>query len=287
MKLDIGPLTAWIGRQETVSDGLAPFPAAALAATLDRDDEYGPGAALPPLWHWAYFHELHKTSELADNGHVRLGDFMPPVPLPRRMYAGGRLWFKGALRIGETARRTSTIADLKTKQGESGVLVFLLVRHEFAGPGGAAVIEEQDVVYREAPQPGSAAPAPRRPAAAAVWRREVATDEALLFRYSALIFNAHRIHYDQPYCEREGYPGLVVHGPLIATLLADLVRRNTAAAVTAFRFRAVRPLFVHAKWAVCGIPRGNTVALWAEDADGVIAMEAEAELAGERVTRDA
>ena len=279
MAIDIAPLKAWVGRQETAADGLAPFQANALAVTLDRDEMYSAGDPLPPLWHWLYLNELHKTSELADNGHGKLGGFMPPVPLPRRMWAGGRFTFERPLRIGQTAQRVSAVADLTAKQGASGDLVFLVLRHVFSGPDGTAVIEEQDIVYREAPSPGAGAPAQRPAPRKAVWRHETPTNEALLFRYSALIFNAHRIHYDQPYCEREGYPGLIVHGPLIATLIADVVRRNTDAPMTAFRFRAVSPLINGSPCVACGIPEGRKVKLWAEDGNGGVVMEGQAELA--------
>jgi 3-methylfumaryl-CoA hydratase len=279
MTIDLASLKPWIGRQETAADTLAAFPAAALTATLDRDDRYDTGAALPPLWHWLYLQELHKTSELADNGHGKLGGFMPPVPLPRRMWAGGRFTFERPLRIGQAVERVSTVVDLTAKQGASGDLVFLLLRHAVSGPDGTAVVEEQDIVYREAPRAEEAAPAPRRAAGTAVWRHETPTSEALLFRYSSLIFNAHRIHYDRPYCEREGYPGLIVHGPLLATLLADLVRRNTEAPLTAFRFRAVSPLVNGSPCIACGIPEGRKVRLWAEDGTGGVVMEAQAELA--------
>jgi 3-methylfumaryl-CoA hydratase len=279
MAIDIEPLRAWIGRQKTVDDTLAPFAAAALTATLDRDDAPGIGEPLPPLWHWIYFHDPRRGSELAENGHARLGRFMPPIPLPRRMYAGGRITFQRPLPIGQPAKRISTIADLQAKAGRSGELVFLRVRHEFADAGGTAIVDEQDLVYREAARPGAAAESRRAPARA-TWRRAIETDEALLFRYSALIFNAHRIHYDRPYCEKEGYPGLVVHGPLIATMLADLVRRNTDRAVAAFSFRAVKPLFHPSPWSVCGIPKGDTVELWAEDPEGAVLMEAQARLGG-------
>ena len=278
MTIDIRPLEAWIGRQETVADVLAPCPAAALTATLDRDDAPSAGEPLPPLWHWIYCHDLPRTSELAENGHEKLGGFMPPIPLPRRMFAGGRFAFQRTLRIGQAVRRTSTVASLTAKRGASGDLVFLVLRHEIADSRGTAVVEEQDLVYRQAARPGEGAPAPRRAAAAAVWRRVVPTNEALLFRYSALIFNAHRIHYDRPYCEKEGYPGLVVHGPLIATMLADLVRRHTGAALEAFRFRALQPLFHPTPWAVCGIPNGDCVELWAENEAGTLVMEAQATL---------
>src|SRR5262249_26982884 len=172
MAIDITPLKAWVGRQESAADALAPFQANALAATLDRNETYSPGDALPPLWHWIYLTELHKTSELADNGHGRLGGFMPPVPLPRRMWAGGRFTFHRPLRIGQAARRVSTVADLTAKQGASGDLVFLLLRHEVYGPDGMAIVEEQDIVYREPPRPGEAAPAARRASGKAAWRHE-------------------------------------------------------------------------------------------------------------------
>ena len=279
MPIDIEPLRPWLGRQETAADPLVPFQAAALAATLDRDDACAPGDALAPLWHWVYFQELHKTVELADNGHGRLGGFMPPVPLPRRMWAGGRFTFSRPLRVGEPSRRTSTVAGLTAKEGASGDLVFLLLRHEYSGPGGICVVEEQDIVYRGAPRTGEGAPPPRRTSAKAVWRHETATGEALLFRYSALIFNAHRIHYDHPYCLREGYRGLIVHGPLVATLLADLVRRHSDARMASFRFRALAPLYCGSPCIACGAPDGTRVKLWAEDGEGGVVMEAEAELA--------
>ena len=279
MALELAAIKKWIGRQESAGDALAPFQAAALAATLDRDDAYAPGDALPPLWHWVYFQELHRTAELADNGHGRLGGFMPPVPLPRRMWAGGRFTFKRPLRIGQSSRRTSTIVGLTAKQGASGDLAFLVVRHEFSGPDGAAVVEDQDIVYRAAARAGQGVAPPRRATVEPVWRHETPTNEALLFRYSALIFNAHRIHYDQPYCLREGYPGLIVHGPLVAMLLADLVRRHTDATMTAFRFRALSPLYCGAPCVACGVPAPGRVQLWAEDGGGGVVMEAEAELA--------
>src|SRR6185436_12559622 len=150
--IDVTPLNAWIGRQKTVPDTVAPFAAAALTATLDRDDAPGTGDPLPPLWHWIYFHDPRRTAELAANGHAALGRFMPPIPLPRRMYAGGRTTFRRALTIGEPARRISTIAELSAKAGRSGELVFLKVRHEFADAEGTAIVEEQDLVYREAPR---------------------------------------------------------------------------------------------------------------------------------------
>jgi 3-methylfumaryl-CoA hydratase len=279
MTLDIAPLKKWIGRQETASDSLPPFPAAALAASLDRDDAPGRGEPLPPLWHWVYFLELHRQAELAGNGHARLGGFLPPVPLPRRMFAGARLSFLRPLRIGEEARRVSTIADVKVKKGASGDLVFVVVRSEIAGSGGPAIMEEQDLVYREAARQEPVPPVTRRSTTNAAWKREMKFDVALLFRYSALLFNAYRIHFDRPYAVEQGYAGLVVHGQLIATLLADLVRRNTEAPVRAFRYRSVSPLVDGSPCVLCGAPDGNSVSLWAADGNGKLVVQAEAELA--------
>jgi 3-methylfumaryl-CoA hydratase len=283
MPLDIDHLKTWIGRSETIEDTVTPVPVAALSATLDRDDPRPrPGDPLPPLWHWLYFLPLHRQSEIGPDGHAKRGGFLPPVPLPRRMWAGSRFAFHRPLRVGEAVRRTSTIADITHKEGRTGPLVFVLVRHEIAGEGGGgpALVEEHDIVYREAPAPGEAAPAPRPASTEAAWRRDIVPDDVLLFRYSALTFNGHRIHYDRRYVtEVEGYPGLIVHGPLIATLLVDLLRRNVEAPLTRFAFRAVRPLFDTASFAVCGAPSdgGDRASVWAQDAEGFLAMQAEAE----------
>jgi len=281
MPLDITPLRAWIGRTEAVADAMAPFQAAALAATLDRDSAPGAGDPLPPLWHWCYFQELFKTRELTENGHGRHGGFFPPMPLPRRMFAGARVAFQRPLVIGAPARRVSAIADISAKQGASGDLAFLLVRHEFRDAAGTAFVEEQDLVYRAPPSPGAPTPPARRASGKAAWEETFEANEALLFRYSALIFNAHRIHFDRPYVtEKEGYPGLIVHGQLIATKLAELARRHAGRPMKSFRFRSVSALFDHQRCRLCGAPDGDAVNLWAEDAQGALVVEARAELAG-------
>jgi 3-methylfumaryl-CoA hydratase len=282
--MDIKHLQEWVGKTEVISDQITGFPFAALSATLDRDNRIPEaGEPLPPLWHWLYFLPRHKQSEVGPDGHATRGGFLPPVPLPRRMWAGGRLTFKQPLRVGEPIERTSRVVSVEGKEGRTGNLVFVLVRHEIANPAGVAILEEHDIVYRDMPAPGAPQPAPQRAPSESAWERTIKPDDVLLFRYSALTFNSHRIHYDRRYVtEVEGYPGLVVHGPLIATLLVDLLRRQMPKAVVAgFTFRAVRPTFDVASFSVCGNPSedGKTVKLWAKDADGYLTMEATASLA--------
>jgi 3-methylfumaryl-CoA hydratase len=268
-------LTDWIGKTETRTDTVSAGPVAALSATLDRDDPPPqPGDPLPPLWHWLFFLDRHRASELGPDGHARRGGLLPPVPLPRRMWAGSRFEFHRPLRIGDQMTRETRVLDIKEKSGRSGALVFVVVRHEISNGEGKAVAEEHDIVYRNH---GPAAPS-QAAAADAAWERTIVADDVLLFRYSALTFNGHRIHYDRRYAtEVEGYPGLVVHGPLIATLLMDLLRRHRPKAnVAKFSFRAVSPLFDLAPFVVCGKPADNTIQLWAKDAAGNLAMSAEA-----------
>ena len=279
MQLDVDHLRSWIGRQEILTDRVTPVPVAALSATLDRDDALPKaGDPLPPLWHWLYFLPLARQSLIGPDGHPRRGGFLPPVPLPRRMWAGGRFVFHAPLRVEEKITRTSTVMDVTVKNGRRGPLCFVLVRHEIAGDHGVALAEEHDIVYREAATPGEPPPPVRQAPDQAAWEREITPDDVLLFRYSALTFNGHRIHYDRRYVtEVEGYPGLIVHGPLIATLLVDLLRRNTGLPLRSFHFRAVSPLFDVKPFKVCGQPGANgTVALWACGMDGTLAMEAEA-----------
>jgi 3-methylfumaryl-CoA hydratase len=284
MQLDTDYLREWLGRLESGVDQVTSAPIAALSATLDRDDPPPqPGDPVPPLWHWLYFLPIHRQSELGPDGHAKRGGFLPPVPLPRRMYAGGRLEFHRPLQVGDTIHRVSRIVDVSLKEGRTGALVFALVRHEISIGKGLALIDEQDLVYRESPRPGDPVPKPQVAPGGASWTREIRPDDVLLFRYSALTFNGHRIHYDRRYTtEVEGYPGLVVHGTLIATLLLDLLRRNLeGASVRRFSFRAVRPVFDIAPFSVCGRVEQDqgTVKLWAADADGWLAMDATATFA--------
>ena len=280
--MDPSDLRSWIGRTDARADQVTPAPMAALAATLDLDEPFPKaGDPLPPLWHWLYFLPIHRASDIDSDGHAERGGFLPPVRLPRRMFAGARCWFNRPIRVGEAVARRSRIADVRYKDGRSGPLVFVVARHEIGGRDDVAVVEEQDLVYRSGPVPGPPPP-PEAAPNDAVWRREVRPDEVLLFRYSALTFNGHRIHYDRRYAtDVEGYPGLVVHGQLIATMLLELLRQNLrSAVVTEFSFRAVRPIFDVAPFLVCGRRDTPTAArLWAADAEGALAMHATATLA--------
>lgn len=276
-------LKEWIGRAEEVSDIATATPYAALSATFDRVAVRPPvGTALPALWHWLYFLPLHRQSEIGPDGHAKRGGFLPPVPLPRRMWAGSQFEFHKPLRIGDAMTRTSTIHDVTEKTGRTGPLVFVKVRHEIrrAGEADVALTEFHDIVYREAPKPEDVAPPPKAAPASSTWEKKWVPDDVLLFRYSALTFNGHRIHYDRKYVtETEGYPGLIVHGPMIATLLLDLLRHQMPdAEVVRYEFRAIRPVFDINHFFVCGEPQadGKTIRLWAKDHEGWLTMEATA-----------
>jgi 3-methylfumaryl-CoA hydratase len=276
-------LDAWVGRSEQREDTITATPLSALAATLDRGGRTAQhGAAVPPLWHWLYFLPLHRQSELDADGHARRGGFLPPVPLPRRMWAGGRLSFERPLHVGERVTRTSRIAAVAAKNARSGPLVFVTVHHEIVGPSGMAIGEDHDIVYRDLPGPGAPASTPPPAPGDEAFRRELMPDAVLLFRYSALTFNGHRIHYDRRYVtEVEGYPGLLVHGPLIATLLLELLQREQPQAeVRRFEFKAVSPLFDIHPFTLCGRLDGDRrFALWARNHEGALAMQASAEIA--------
>ena len=274
-------LRSWEGRSETLHDEITAAPVRNLSATLDRDDALPTrGAELPPLWHWLYFLPGHRQSEIGADGHAKRGGFLPPVPLPRRMWAGGRLQWHAPLRVGDQVQRKSTIASVTHKAGRTGDLVFVLVRHEVSNAQGVALTEEHDIVYRAAAQPGDPVPPPQAARKEAAWSRGIVPDDVLLFRYSALTFNGHRIHYDRKYVTGvEGYPGLIVHGPLIATLLVDLARRQRPdVQFASFGFRAVRPTFDLHPFRVCGQPSadGKSAQLWAQDHEGWLTMQAEA-----------
>jgi 3-methylfumaryl-CoA hydratase len=175
--MDIKHLQEWVGKTELISDQITGFPFAALSATLARDNRIPEaGELLPPLWHWLYFLPRHKQSEVGPDGHATRGRLLPPVPLPRRMWAGGRLTFKQPLRVGEPIERTSRVVSVEAKQGRTGNLVFVLVRHEIANPAGVAILEEHDIVYRDMPAPGAPQPAPQRAPSESAWEWTIKPD---------------------------------------------------------------------------------------------------------------
>lgn len=265
----------WIGRTRSVADPMDPFAANALIATLELErPRLRAGDPLPPFWHWLHFHEAARASALGPDGHPAPGGFMPAVAEPRRMWAGGRLTMHRPLPLGAPARRRSTIARVARKTGRSGPLTFVTVETVIEGADGPCLTEEQDIVYRTDPPPGVPRPAPEPAPGGAAQRRDWAFGPVALFRYSALTFNGHRIHYDADYArEVEGYPGLVVHGPLLATLLLELAT-EIAGAPRRFDFRARAPVFAGETFAACAEEGGGR--LWVAGADGRLAMTAEA-----------
>ena len=275
--MDIDHLKSWIGREERATQIASPEPIAGLAALLDHDTPPWADGVVPPLGHWLYFNPRVPQSQIGEDGHPMRGGFLPPVELPRRMWAGGALKFLAPIRIGTTIERVSTIDDVAAKTGASGEMIFVTVHHVIHADGVAVIEERQDLVYRD----GGSAGAPSAPAEprAADTSRSIIPDPVMLFRYSALTFNGHRIHYDRDYArDVEGYPGLVVHGPFAATLLLDLfLREKPAARVTGFSFRAQRPLFDTAPFTINLLRGDPTAEAWTASADGRPAMTARIE----------
>lgn len=273
----------WIGRSQEDSDVIDPVRARALQATLD--DPAAPlaaGDALPQLWHWIYFWSFAPHASLGPDGHAARGGFLPPINLPRRMWAGCRAEFIRPLKIGAEALRRTTLSKIQRKQGSSGQLIFVTMDHEYADAEGVCIKEAQDIVFREAARPGEKLDAGERAPAVLPWRRKVAADPILLFRYSALTFNGHRIHYDHKYTtEVEGYPGVVVHGSLLATLMMELAREKvTDRPIRSFVCRALRPVFHPSDFSVGGrlAPDKESAQLWVADSHGYFAMQARADL---------
>ena len=276
------PFAEWVGKTESVEDEISHAPAQAVLATLDDTaTSITAGFPLPPLWQWFYFLPKAPQSRLGPDGHPERGGFMPPIELPRRMFAGARMRFHQPLRIGKPARRDAVIRSVSEKSGRTGTLAFVTVAYSFVQDDVLCIEEEQDIVYRE---PGAPLPAPEpaelAPVAEGAWSRSVVPDPTLLFRFSALTFNAHRIHYDRPYTNNvEGYPGLVVHGPLTAILLMELVRHNAAGPVAEFEFRGRAPLFDLMPFRVAAVPGDEgRIELEARGPDNVVAMTATATL---------
>ena len=271
---------AWVGREELCSERISPSAVEALAATLDLESAPGAGEPLPPGWHWMFFQPRARRSELGVDGHPRRGGFLPPIDLPRRMWAGSRIRYIADLPIDSLASRRSRITKVENKVGKTGALWFVTVEHSISRDGEICIVEEQDLVYREAPLPGAKPPPPQRYETEAQWSRTIEPDTPLLFRYSALTFNGHRIHYDQDYARNEeGYPDLVVHGPLTATLLQRFaLEHGGGRRLAAFDFRSVTPLFVGRAFQLEGRTGDDerSLALWARGPDGELALSATA-----------
>ncbi|HYG42982.1 MAG TPA: MaoC family dehydratase N-terminal domain-containing protein [Bordetella sp.] len=272
---------AWVGREETLTANIQLQAVQAMAATLDLSAAPNMGEPLPPGWQWLFFNPVARRSGLGTDGHPQRGGFLPPVELPRRMWAGSRIRYLANLPVGAEAVRHSRIAKVENKIGKRGALWFVTVEHTTSCVGTTCMIEEQDIVYREATLPGAVAPAPQPYEGQAQWGREFQPDTTLLFRYSALTFNGHRIHYDQAYARNEeGYPDLVVHGPLTATLLQQLaLEYGGGRPLASFEFRGVSPLFVSRPFRLEGsVAQDGALALWARGPGGELAMSATAVL---------
>lgn len=257
----------WIGRSQTICDVLEPARANALDILSGGSGGFKAGEKLPLLHHWLYFWEVKPASSLGPDGHPAKGNFLPPVPLPRRMWAGGRVEFRKPLFIGQKVTKKSTILTISEKHGRGGRLVFVTVQHQLDAGDGVAIVEEQDLVYREAstemlPLPVS------EPSPQSGWSETIVPDSIMLFRFSALTMNGHRIHYDKPYAvEQECYPALVVHGPLQAIMMIQLAQSNLELPVSRFEFRGQQPAFESLPLHICGNPSSDGAELWTQQGD--------------------
>ncbi len=281
MTQELEKLKDWIGSRETDVDYVTIPAVHRLAAMLDRDDQMPKaGDPLPVGWHQILFPRVARHSQIGPDGHPMRGDFLPPVPLPRRMFGGKRVTFRERLRVGDEVHRESEIRDVALKQGRTGQMVFVTVQTDIHSPRGLAITEEQDIIYRGNPDPKAPPPPPQPVPGKAVWLHEVTADPVLLFRYSALTYNGHRIHYDWRYVtQEEGYPDLIVNGGLQTLLAFELARTHASTPLAYVSSRNVRPLFVNRPFTVCGEPSADnkTAKLWVADQDGAPTLVAEAE----------
>lgn len=271
-------LADWIGNSEKRSEIIHQQSLDGFAALLDQD---APASSFVPAGgHWMYFLSKDKQSNLAEDGHSYKGSFLPPVDLPRRMWAGGRLTFDRPIKAGDAIEKVSTVKSVAEKAGRTGNLVFVTVEHDLFGDGGRYIHEEHDIVYREAANPNAAATQPVQAPSDAVWEEVIKPDPVMLFRYSALTYNGHRIHYDRDYVtDVEGYPGLIVHGPLIGTLLMKLAIDNMGGkSLKKFEFRNSSPIFDTASFTICGKKIDDThCEVWAKGPNGELAVMATAQ----------
>lgn len=273
--IDIEYLQQWVGKQQSQDDDISLFPAQALAAALDNEELPQKGDVLPMFWENLYFLPTPKASETGPDGHPAKGGFLPPVPLPRRMWAAGELSRHADLVIGEAAKRVSTIDSVELKVGSTGTLVFVNVRHEIYQREQLCSTQVQNIVYREQPTERADLPAGKAAPQDFDACATVSPDPVLLFRYSALTYNGHRIHYDRNYAvDEELYPALVVHGPLLVTLLLNLQRQQFAdLQPQSIKFRAMRPTFDSHDFSVAGKREGEALKMWSADHDGFVCMQ--------------
>ena len=278
MKLDLDHLRGWIGNSQTQSEILSPDLVTRFNATLGSESSTARGADAPLMVHFCLAQPVAPLDGLGEDGHPRRGGFLPPVPLPRRMWAGGGIEFEAPLIIGADVTRQSTITDIEVKSGRSGMLCFVTVVHEYSCEGQTCVRERQDVVYRDPPATdGTSTARQEEPAPTGQHHLMVTPTPTMLFRYSAITFNGHRIHYDAPYAsEVEGYAGLVVHGPLQATLMAHMAADIHGRAPRRFGFRGKSPLFDDVAFAVHAEETGDGMSLWTARDGGPVAMQANA-----------
>lgn len=274
--VDISHLREWIGKSQSDRDVLSTRQARLMAATLGiAQSDFVDGAPLPPLWHWLYFLSGESPSALGRDGHPARGGFLPPVPLPNRMWAGGKLEFHGDLPLGAEVEKRSSIASVEHKHGRSGELVFVTVLHEVLHDGKVLVTEHHDIVYKEASKGPAASAKPDMPRAQQT--RRLKPDSTMLFRYSALTFNGHRIHYDADYCwEVEGYPNLVIHGPLNATLLARFAEEVGGRRLKHFSYRGIQPSILGNELEFNAAQDGEQLVVWVGLPGGAVSMRAEA-----------
>ncbi|MCP3463462.1 MULTISPECIES: MaoC family dehydratase N-terminal domain-containing protein [unclassified Bradyrhizobium] len=275
-KLDIDHLRQWIGRTQEATDTVTAQLVKGLRATLFQEvGEPRSGDAAPFTVHWCLAQPVFPMSMLGPDGHPTRGGFLPPVPLPRRMWAGGEIEFLEPLRVGDDSTRTSRIADVTVKTGSTGTLCFVAVEHTITSPRGVAIRERQDIVYRAmtSSQPGGAKAPPPPPKAQ--HRETHVSDPVLLFRYSALTFNGHRIHYDRDYVTKvEGYPGLIFHGPLQAALIIEMAAKMRGGkAPKKFSYRGVQPLFEGTEFSVNANDTDAGLELWTANAEGQPTMK--------------
>lgn len=275
--LDIDHLRQWIGRTETAVDTVSARLVAGYLAVLDEPEPaLAEGEFAPLAIHWCLAPATRPMSQLGLDGHPKRGGLLPPVPLPHRMWAGGRIEMTGRFKVGDVVTRRSTVRDVALKSGRSGALCFVTVDHDFIGPQGLVLTERHDIVYRAARDPN--APAPMIPQApVGRWSYSVMADPVLLFRYSALTFNGHRIHYDRNHAiTSEGYTGLVVHGPLQATMMLEFAAKLQGSPPATFTFRGISPLIDGAAFTVNADETPQGLHLWTAAADGRLCMEAQA-----------